>query len=271
MFHVILSVLAVHGAIALYVFLLRRYFAKPREVTSSVPDYIADPKVLYAQYKRMIILSLLGYVVLVGLFAYATLPFWYQAVPFYLKLLGRGGELVPIEPVIFVVVSIFVSLVACLFLVSFFERAYFSVTTWDGTRNRQQYDSVMNRLFGLDSARANRVLMPILTVSILLGAGLVTDFYIRLTPQAIVLNPFLSMSEKSCAYSDITAIYDVEMFRAPAGNMSHRRHLAFRCRDGELWRLHNMPNTRPRVIANLMETLSLRSGQPIQRVEQIDR
>lgn len=271
MFHVILSVLVVHGAIALYVFLLRRYFAKPAELTlSSVPDYVADPKVLYAQYKRMIIFSLLGYGVLVGLLAYATLPFWYRAVPIYLKLLGRGGELLPIEPVMFITVSIFVSLVACLFLVSFFERAYFSVTTWDGTRNRQQYESVMNRLFGLDSARANRVLAPIVTIVILFGAVLATDFYTRLTPQAIVFNPFLSMTEKSCAYADITAIYDVEMFRAPAGNMSHRRHLAFRCRDGELWRLNNAPNVRPRVIAKLMETLSARSGQPIQVVQQIE-
>jgi hypothetical protein len=132
----------------------------------------------------------------------------------------------------------------------------------------EEYTLYTNLKYRFDTWKAFRVIAYPLGVFCVVFVVLGLDCYIRLTPQAIVINRFLGLGETRYAYGQVRELKVAQFVRAPNGNVVLRPHVVVEFTDG--FRLTTngaiLDQRLERDVAAL-RYVARQSGKPIQQVE----
>jgi hypothetical protein len=124
-----------------------------------------------------------------------------------------------------------------------------------------------NRRYGFDTARVERPIYLIVPAACLVGSALTANWYVYVTPHAIVVNPFFGVRETSLSFDRIDDIVTAGRVRSPIGKEIERREYAVRTRDGLSWNTQMDPSMSPAARkTEIVQYVSQQSGVPIREV-----
>lgn len=135
---------------------------------------------------------------------------------------------------------------------------------------RDAYDEFVrygSRLIGFDTARIARPVYATFTVACLAGSALIANWYVYVTPRALVVNPFFSLRERALSFERIDRIVTAALFRAPLGNEAERGEYVVHTSDALSWGTMEDPSSLSAARkTEIMQYISRQSGVPIREV-----
>ena len=200
-------------------------------------------------------------------FAFTGLFVWgfYEAlrpiVAWYVARRGPAEFTISAEPAALLLPSLFLGMFAAAVPMGLVTRA------WLGPQRFAEYMTYSRYGQGFDAQRVLVVLAVGIVPAALVVAALFADQYTRVTPTELVVNPFWGLTEHRRALSDVTGVYEVQRFTAPAGNAVRKPYHLVRFRDGSTWATRDGGRTpRPREDRPVVRYIAERAGVSVQVV-----
>jgi hypothetical protein len=104
-------------------------------------------------------------------------------------------------------------------------------------------------------------------VACLAGSALIANWYVYVTPRALVVNPFFSLRERALSFERIDRIVTAALFRAPLGNEAERGEYVVHTSDALSWGTMEDPSSLSAARkTEIMQYISRQSGVPIREV-----
>jgi hypothetical protein len=123
-----------------------------------------------------------------------------------------------------------------------------------------------NRRYGCDYDRLCFYLGAVVLVLASASVPALLNTYVQVRNDALVVHPFLGMSERIYALTDIDSIKTAPKFIAPNGRVRYDRDYVVYFKNGDKWEARDMPSGDAYDQQRVVEWLSQQSGVPIKEI-----
>jgi hypothetical protein len=138
-----------------------------------------------------------------------------------------------------------------------------------GSERFAEYTTYINLHWEVDALRANRHLLLVLGVPLVIFLILAMNWYTVFADNEIIVKRFWSVTPDRYQYAQVQAIGAVSQVRAPNGNVVPRQHFVIKFNDGRVWSTDWSPQggSDRDLDQAVIEFVSHRSKLKIQKVE----